>query len=347
VVVIIAGAGIAGTALALALHEAGIQVTVREAHPQSSADAGAFLTLAENGMRALTQLGADGPVTAASAPLRRMRVSSADATQLATAPLGEPGGPGYRYLTRARLCAVLQHEVQARGIEIRRGERLVGFEPDPSGVTAVFADGSRARGDVLVGADGLRSTVRGLLDPAAAPPRYVGQRVFYGYSSDPGIAGEPGTLEFVRGAAAFGYIVTGQAGTWWFARVTAEELGRDRIAARPTDDWKDQLTALLRDDPGLLAIVRGTERVLVTDAYDLANVRTWHRDRTIVIGDAAHAASPATGQGASMALEDAVALAGALRDEADPAAAFAVYEELRRERVEANTAASASMSART
>jgi len=64
-------------------------------------------------------------------------------------------------------------------------------------------------------------------------------------------------------------------------------------------------------------------RVLVTNAYDLAGVRTWHRDGMIIIGDAAHAASPATGQGASMALEDAVVLAKTLRDVPDPAGGFA------------------------
>jgi 2-polyprenyl-6-methoxyphenol hydroxylase-like FAD-dependent oxidoreductase len=69
----------------------------------------------------------------------------------------------------------------------------------------------------------------------------------------------------------------------------------------------------------------------------------WHRDRALIIGDAAHAASPATGQGASMALEDAVALAEAIRESDSPDAALAAYEERRRAPVEANTAASARM----
>ena len=66
----------------------------------------------------------------------------------------------------------------------------------------------------------------------------------------------------------------------------------------------------------------------------------------LVIGDAAHAASPATGQSASMALEDAVILAKSLRDSADSASAFLLYEQLRRDRVQANINASARMSAR-
>ena len=63
-------------------------------------------------------------------------------------------------------------------------------------------------------------------------------------------------------------------------------------------------------------------------------VPRWHRDRMIIIGDAAHAASPSSGQGASMAIEDAVVLAGCLSAEADIEAAFARYERERRGRVE-------------
>jgi 2-polyprenyl-6-methoxyphenol hydroxylase-like FAD-dependent oxidoreductase len=344
-VVLVIGGGIAGTSAALALHGAGIDASVHEAEPRGSEDAGAFLTLAESGMRALQRIGADEAVTAASAPLRAMRLSGGDGTERATAPIGDGTGPGYRYLTRARLCSVLQDEARRRGIPLHRGARLVGATPDGGGVTATFADGSRASGDLLVGADGLRSTVRTLIDPTAAAPRYVGQRVFYGYSAGTGLDGEPDRIHFVHGATAFGYLVTERDGTWWFARVTGPEDGRAELASATTARRRAELTALLADEPAPLAIVRAAHRVLVTNAYDLAGVRTWHRDRMLVVGDAAHAASPATGQGASMALEDAVALADALRDRPDPERAFAAYERERRDRVEANTAASARMSA--
>ena len=70
------------------------------------------------------------------------------------------------------------------------------------------------------------------------------------------------------------------------------------------------------------------------NTYDFPKVPTWHRDRMIIIGDAAHATSPASGQGASMAVEDAVTLAMCLRDNENVTDAFARYESLRRERVE-------------
>ncbi|MHA6622805.1 FAD-dependent oxidoreductase [Pseudonocardia sp. DLS-67] len=346
-VVHVVGAGIAGSAAALALHGAGAHVVVHEAHPDTFTDAGAFLTLAENGVRALQAIGAGEAVRRASAPLRTMQVSDGAGAEIASRPLGEPGGPGFRYLTRARLCTVLQDEVRRRGIPLRHGERLTATERAGDGVVAVFADGSRAGGDLLVGADGLRSAVRTQLDPGAAPPRYVGSQIFYG--STPGAPpGEPiDRIHFVRstsaGSVAFGFIATEREGTWWFARVIGPELTPDEVSAGTTDGWSALLTDVLRAEPGPRSIVAAAERVLVTNAYDLADVRVWHRDRALIVGDAAHAASPATGQGASMALEDAVALAEEVRGTEGIDAALARYEERRRPPVEANTAASARM----
>jgi 2-polyprenyl-6-methoxyphenol hydroxylase-like FAD-dependent oxidoreductase len=340
---LIIGGGIAGAASALALHKAGIPATVYEADPRTSRDAGAFLTLAGNGMRALQQIGAATAVTDASSPLRTMRVCRGDGTELAAAPLGDGRGPGYRYLTRADLCRALQDEAHRRGIGIHRGKQLTRVDRRGAEVVASFDDGTSAAGEVLIGADGLRSTVRTVLDPAAVAPRYVGQRVFYGYSTDTGPHRPADQIEFVRGAAAFGSLATTGTGTWWFARVDDTELRRADLEAGTTARWKAELATVLAGEPA--AIVQAAHRVLVTNAYDLPGVRTWHRDGVVVIGDAAHAASPATGQGASMALEDAVVLAKALRDQPDTASAFACYERLRRDRVEANIAASAGMSA--
>jgi 2-polyprenyl-6-methoxyphenol hydroxylase-like FAD-dependent oxidoreductase len=342
-VIHVVGAGIAGSAAALALHGVGAEVVVNEAHPDASTDAGAFLTLAENGMRALQAIGAGEAVRRASAPLRTMLVSDGAGTELASRSLGEPGGPGFRYLTRARLCAVLQDEVRRRGIPLRHGERLVATAPDGDGIEALFADGTRVRGDLLIGADGLRSSVRTQLDPGAAPPRYIGSQIFYGATPGTPPGAPTDRFHFVRGSVAFGSIATEREGTWWFARVIGPELTPDQLAAGTTDSWSAHLTDVLSAEPGPQAIVRAADRVLVTNAYDLANVRVWHRDRALIIGDAAHAASPATGQGASMALEDAVALAEAIRESDSPDAAFAAYEERRRAPVEANTAASARM----
>ena len=347
--VLIIGGGIAGAATALALDKAAIDATVYEAHPVSSHDRGAFLTLASNGMHALRQIDADTVVRTVSAPLRTMRVCTHGGQEIATVALGDPHDPatGYRYLTRAALCTALQREAQHRGVCIEWGKRLTQVINHPTGVTAVFSDGSHASGEVLIGADGLHSVVRTVIDAHARGPRYAGERVFYGYSINTGFDSPPDRFQVIRSSEAFGYIVTDQDDTWWFCRVDDTELNRQEITSGTTPGWKAALLTRLGDDQTPAAgIVRAAHQVLVTNAYDVPNLRSWHRDQLLIIGDAAHAASPATGQGASMALEDAVILAKSLRDRPNPGSAFVTYEQLRRDRVQANITRSARMSAR-
>ncbi|OEV12946.1 FAD-dependent oxidoreductase [Streptomyces nanshensis] len=349
--ILIIGGGIAGTAAALALDKAGFGVTVHEAHPDSGADIGAFLTLASNGMLALAQFGAAEAVARRGFELTAMRLTGDTGAVVSTVPLGETGDPlrRFRCLRRAELCAALREVAVSRGIEIRQGERFVTAVEDADGVTAEFADGTTARGDLLLGADGIHSVVRPLTDPEAAAPRYAGQRVFYGYSTEAAPPHEPGRIEMLRGSSsAMGYTVSPGGETYWFARVSADELSEDEIAGTTPAQWRERLLPLLRPDATPAAdIVEATDgRLMVTNASDLASVGRWRTPRMLLVGDAAHAASPATGQGASMALEDAVVLAKSLRDAPDTASALEQYEELRRPRVERNIVNSARLTPR-
>ncbi|GAA0362265.1 FAD-dependent monooxygenase [Actinoallomurus spadix] len=346
--VLIAGGGVGGLTAALALHKAGFEVAVYEAHPVADADIGAFLTLARNGMLALAQLDAARPVAEAGFPLTTLRLTDATGAEIAVRPMGDHGDPltRYRCLLRAELCAVLREEALRRGIRIRHGKRLVAAAEDATGVTARFGDGGTARRDLLIGADGLNSTLRTLIDPVAAPPRYAGQRVFYGYTAEGPRPERPGTFEMVRGSAtAFGYAVSPTGSTFWFARVADDELSTEEIAAGTAARWKAGLLPLLRRDatPAADIVAATGDRLMATNAHDLPAVPRWHTSRMLIIGDAAHAASPATGQGASMAMEDAVVLAKALRDTDTIEAALEAYERLRRPRTNANIAASARM----
>lgn len=354
--VLIVGGGIAGTAAALALSKAGQEVAVFEAHPDTAEDIGAFLTLASNGLRALAQIDATDAVTSIGFPLTSMRVVDATGAEVVRAPLGEFGDPRlqYRCLRRGELNAALQAEAVRRGIRIVHGARLVSVEDGPDGVTAHFADGATATGDLLLGADGLNSTVRRITAPtepaeAAVQPCYAGQRVFYGYTTAaPKADGdESACITMTRGTgAAFGHMTSPGGETYWFARVDADTPPAEEPADAAPAQWRDLLVPLLRKDPtGVADIVAATtEPVLVTNATEIPNGTPWRRGRTLLVGDAAHAASPATGQGASMALEDAVILAKCLRDAPDLDSALARYEELRRPRVEHNTTVSGNIS---
>ena len=347
--VMIIGAGIGGSATALALHKAGFDVAVHEAHPETGEDIGAFLTLASNGMQALGQIDAAAPVAEVGFDLTSIRVLSEEGAVLTKAPLGAHDDPltRFRCLRRSQLGAALRAEVTKRGIPIRHGARLASATEDADGVTVSFTDGNTARGDLVIGADGLNSKLRNLITPDGPAPRYAGQRVFYGYTSDIAPKCEPEEITMIPGStAAFGFAVSPAGETYWFARVPGEKpLRATEIAATTSAQWRDLLVPLLRkDETPAAAIVAATKQeLLVTNARDLPDLDRWRTERMIVIGDAAHAASPATGQGASMAIEDAVVLAKALRDTDDLAAGLALYEQIRRPRVEQNIANSARM----
>lgn len=351
--ILVAGGGIAGTAAALGLHKAGYEVTVVEAHPGTAEDIGAFLTLASNGMRALAELDATDPVTAVGFPLTALRLLDDRGTEVAHGPLGAADDPALRYrcLLRGELNAALQAEAVRRGILLRHGARLTSVTDAPDGVTAHFADGTTRTAALLVGADGLNSTVRRTLVAPRAHPRYAGQHVYYGYTDGPAHAAADGppaspdtrAITMVRGSgAAFGYAVSPAGRTYWFARVAGDPLP----AGGPEHRTAGDLLPLLREDAtpaaGIVGACAGP--VMVTNATEMPPGTPWHTGRVLLIGDAAHAASPATGQGASMALEDAVVLAKALRDSPDPHTAFARYEHHRRPRVEHNITVSGALS---
>jgi 2-polyprenyl-6-methoxyphenol hydroxylase-like FAD-dependent oxidoreductase len=155
--VTVIGGGIAGCAVALGLHGAGVDVTVHEAHPDTGADLGAFLTPASNGMVALGSLGAADPVAATGWPLARMRVLDAAGTELAAVPLGDDPSPlaRYRCLRRAELVAVLQAEVGRRGIPLHHNHRLI--EADGTDEGAASRSGTRClRPAMCTGSPGSR-----------------------------------------------------------------------------------------------------------------------------------------------------------------------------------------------
>ncbi|MEU2778350.1 FAD-dependent oxidoreductase [Streptomyces sp. NPDC007162] len=346
--ILIIGGGIAGTASALALHKAGFDVEVYEAHPDTAEDIGAFLTLGSNGMRALAQIDATAEVTALGFPLTSIRLLDDRGSQTAHRLMGDAHDPllNFRCLRRGELNAALQAKVARRGIAVRHSARLARLDDHHDGVTAHFTDGSTATGDLLLGADGLNSTVRRAIAPFTQP-RYAGQRVFYGYTTDIPPVGESDCFTMIRGSeAAFGFASSPDGETYWFARVAGDPLSAEEIAEGSPADWRTLLVPLLRKDttPAADVVSATAEHLTVTNATELPLGIPWRSGRALILGDAAHAASPAAGQGASMALEDAVVLAKCLRDLPDTDSALTRYESLRRERVEHNITTSGAMS---
>ncbi|GAA4211881.1 FAD-dependent oxidoreductase [Actinocatenispora rupis] len=333
---VVVGGGIAGPVTAMALQRAGIEATVYEAYDSTADGVGAMLSIAPNGQAALDVLAAGHVLDGIARPMTAMAIRSWTGKNLAD--LRMPSGlPPQRVVARSDLYRALYDEATARGIRVEHGRRLVGLADSGSAVTATFADGTTATGDILVGADGIRSTTRGLIDPAAPTPRYGGLLNFGAYVTDAGPSTH-GAMHMVFGRRAFcGYQAYDDGTGGWFVNLPHEYLSLAEQRAVPAERWLAELRETFRGDrtraPDLLARTDPADLLLVGPVEDLPRVPTWHRGRVVLVGDAAHATSPSSGQGASLAVESAVQLGRCLRD-LPPGPAFTAYETLRRERVE-------------
>jgi 2-polyprenyl-6-methoxyphenol hydroxylase-like FAD-dependent oxidoreductase len=339
--VVVVGGGIAGTVAAIALRDAGFAPVIHEARERSADERGAFVTVAVNGLAALRTLGLDPAVLfAAGFPTPALALRNSAGRLLARLPLGGPDPDGIVTTTvrRADLYVALRTEVERRGIPLVHGKRLTGLTRSPGGVVAAFADGTTAGGDLLVGADGLHSRTRAALDPAAPAPCYLGLLNAGGFTAGPvpaALRPEAGVMQMAFGKRAFfGWAAAPGGSVWWFAnppRRRPAEPGEWTPAA-----WRAELLELFAGDAvPAAALIRASDEIIGPwNTWDLPRVPVWRDDRTVLVGDAAHAVSPSSGQGASMAIEDAVTLGRCLRARSDLGAALADYERLRRGRVE-------------
>ncbi|MGW3042895.1 FAD-dependent oxidoreductase [Kitasatospora sp. NPDC001159] len=338
---LIVGGGIAGPVMALALRKAGIEAEVFEAYRTSAEGIGGTFMIAPNGLGALALIGLEADVDRIGQPVGPMVIEDgkggvlAEFTGLADLPRG-------RLMRRAELYEVLQRRLGETGIAIHYGKRLVGAEEGADGITARFADGSSATGDLLIGADGTGSTVRTLIDPAAPAAQYTGLLGIGGYSSYrlPGRAGRGESVHFANGARAFfGYWgLADGSGTAWFSNIPQPEpLTPEKVRAVGMAEWLRRCRELHAEDLPAREVLRMAD-VETMETFPrleiMPSVPRWYRGRMVLVGDSVHAPSNSSGQGVSLAVESAVELARCLRDLPDHTAAFAAYEAMRRPRVE-------------
>jgi 2-polyprenyl-6-methoxyphenol hydroxylase-like FAD-dependent oxidoreductase len=333
---LVIGSGIAGPVAALALRKAGIDAAVYEAYGSPADGFGGVFMVAPNGLSALRIIGIDEQVKAIGQPIQRMVIEYGRGGQ-AGEFAGLPGLPSL-VMRRAGLNRLLHDHAVASGIAIHHGKRLVSVDEAPNGITARFADGTQAGADVLIGADGIRSTVRTLIDPGVPTPAYTGLLGLGGVSAH-ATSAAPDAMHFAFGKRAFFGYWTGPDGrTMWFSNLPSPQpLTMTQARQTPPDEWLRRLRDIHAGDVPAQEVLRKAEPgdLLAVGALEiLPKIPHWYRHRMALVGDAAHAPSPSSGQGASLAIESAVQIARCLRDLPDAQAAFTAYERLRRTRVE-------------
>lgn len=327
----IVGAGIAGPALAIALRRAGIESVVYEASDRPRDTAGAFLNLAPNGLNVLRALGLGAHLEGLGFQNDQLIFHNERGRVLAEVPIG-----GITVM-RGELSRIIREAAQNAGVRVEFGKSLASITEFLGGVAAQFADGTSAEGTSLIGADGIHSRTRYSHFPEAPKPSYTGILNLGGIvQTDLPPTGT--AMHMIFGCRAFfGYAVRPGGETYWFSNFAQkEEPSRAAQAGIADDRYRRELLTVHRDDPPeVMRIIEAIrENIGAWPVYDILSLPAWHRDAVGLIGDAAHAIGPHVGQGASLALEDSMMMAKCLRDIPDAPRALAMFERMRRGRVE-------------
>jgi 2-polyprenyl-6-methoxyphenol hydroxylase-like FAD-dependent oxidoreductase len=328
--VVVVGAGIGGLTAVLLLARSGATVTLVERHRSSAVGAG--ILLQPNGLAVLGGLGLRPPLEEAGHRMRTTVVRAADGrpvSGLATPDFGH-GLDHVLAIRRSRLHAVLEAAVAAEPhITVRLGVEVTGASTAGTVEIDEFGSPGTLAADLVVGADGVHSTVRTRagFDVTVSPTgtRYI-RGLVPAEPSDDDVEGE-----FWTTLGVFGGARVDASTTYFYASAGAPEVARavetgDLAALRRA--W----TAHLPAAGSVLERVRDAGELLVNDVARI-DCRRWHDGRVVLLGDAAHAMAPTMGQGANSALVDAAVLAAELSEGGPPAQALERYTARRRDAV--------------
>jgi 2-polyprenyl-6-methoxyphenol hydroxylase-like FAD-dependent oxidoreductase len=316
--VVIIGAGIGGLAAAVALRRVGVKSLIVE-RADSIQEIGAGLSIWSNAVNALRELGVESRVMDSASVVERNMVRSPAGALLAVSEYGAIGGSAGApsiCVHRAVLQRILLEELPPAWV--RTGARCVGFDDS----TAILENGERIEADVLVGADGISSAIRAGLH-GAEPPRYAGYTCWRGILRSKGVLPARSALLAAGAGKQFGLWPCGAGQLFWFLT---------QNAPRGTTAKKQETVALCRDWASPVPeIIEATpeDAIVQNDIVDRPPLRWWGRGRVTLLGDAAHATTPNLGQGACMALEDAVVLAHCFSTFRPAETALREYERLR------------------
>ncbi|RYP84024.1 hypothetical protein EKO23_17225 [Nocardioides guangzhouensis] len=306
--VLVVGGGITGGVLSLALAQRGVQVVLVDLRP-SLGGVGHGITLQGNALKAFRAIGIYDRLAERGYPFSHLRLRTADGhviAEMPTPPMGGPDLPGTMGAVRGDIADILAEEVVTAGVDVRLGTTLTHIDDHGDAVTVTLSDGSRETVDLLVGADGIRSKVRGMIG-IDTEPQPVGMGIWRTVAKRPA---EMDCSELYYGGPKYKAGYTPISEDLCYAFLLEENLDRSYVGEGPNG-------ALLKERGQGYGGTWGEVRDSLPDDavvnYQWIEAicvdEPWHRGRSIIIGDAAHACPPLIAQGAAMCAEDAVVLA--------------------------------------
>ena len=306
--VLIIGAGMAGMTLGIALKRNGQDCEIVEIRPALT-EPGTGITLQGPALRALQSVGALGECIARGFPQSFFKTCDAEGNVTGTVDLPNLLGAPYPAtigIMRQSVHEVLAAQLQALAVPIRLGTTIAALTQSESVVEVVLSDGTRSIFDLVVGADGANSAVRGLIVGTDPRPHYTGQMNWRATVSRP---------EEVRGR----YSYFGPTINSGFNPISENEMYIYLLQNAPERPrWRDEelpeiLRGLLAEFGGVLGRARDQvqdpQKIICRPVYSMIMPPPWHRGCVLVIGDAAHVTTPQLASGATIAIEDAVVLA--------------------------------------
>jgi 2-polyprenyl-6-methoxyphenol hydroxylase-like FAD-dependent oxidoreductase len=311
--ILIIGGGIAGLTTAIALQEKNIDFTVFEAVDEIKG-VGAGISLAGNAMRVLKELGVAEEVKQRGHLITSMIIEDERGKQISVMDaekLSREHGLDNVAIHRAELHQILLKKIDRS--KIVTGKRAVDFEEHPTGITIHFHDGSKAGGTAAIVADGINSSIRKKLVPQSTP-RYSGYTCWRGVVENIWNLKQHAVESWgVNGR--FGYVPIGNNQVYWFACKNAPFKDQTMSALKVKElamnfrNYHSPIPQMIASTP--------EENLIWSDIVDIKPISNFAFGRILLIGDAAHATTPNMGQGACMAMEDALAVAATLAKQPD------------------------------
>jgi 2-polyprenyl-6-methoxyphenol hydroxylase-like FAD-dependent oxidoreductase len=324
--ILVIGGGIGGLTAAIALRARGFAVTVIERDPDWSVY-GVGIIQQSNVIRAMSQLGLIDEYVASGVGFDAVEIYTPTGTKVARVPSPRlvDGYPANMGIGRPALHKILGDRTIASGAQVLLGVTATTMDDDGSGVDVSLSNGTSARYDLVIGADGTYSQTRELLFPGAPQPEFTGQGVWrynlprpadldalHAYNGPTGVGLVPISEDLM-----YIYVTTPEPDNPRYPRAGLAATMRSKMAN--CAPFIRELAQHVTDDEAV--VYRPLEALLVEGP--------WHRGRIALLGDAVHATTPHLGQGAGMAIEDSIVLAEELARHEDIETALSAYRDRR------------------